>query len=160
MFLSIAQMNSRKRAHLIVVGLALVGVLASCGGDDGDETAASMTKDQFLKKANAICSQVFDEIDRKYGKLSNESTEAELNEQAQEIVPPLVSRLVDRLRALGAPTGEEARLDRILAALEEGVETAEEDVRTVRGSQGEFAFGEGYEMLWDYGLTSCGLSDG
>ena len=110
MFFPIAQMNSRKWAHLLVAGLALVGALAGCGGDDGEGTVSSMTKNQFMKKANAICSQVFDEIDRKYGKLSNESTEAELNEQAQEIVPPLVSRLVDRLRALGAPTGEEARV--------------------------------------------------
>ncbi len=153
-------MNSRKGAYLVVVGLALVGALTSCGGDGGEATAGSMTKAQFLKKGNAVCSQVFGEIDRKYGKLSNKSTEAELNEQAQEIVPPLVTRLVNRLRALGAPQGEEARVEKILVALEEGVETAEEDVSTVRGSQGEFAFGKGYEMLWAYGLDRCGLSDG
>jgi hypothetical protein len=138
--------------------------LAGCGGSDsetgGEEATSSLTKAQFLKQGNAICGQVFDEIDRKYGKLSNKSTEAELNEQAQEIVPPLVTRLVIRLRALGAPQGEEARVEKILVALEEGVETAEEDVSTVRGSQGEFAFEEGYEMLWAYGLDRCGLSDG
>ncbi|MDQ3725187.1 MAG: hypothetical protein M3335_04745 [Actinomycetota bacterium] len=142
----------------------LLLALPGCGGGDGETSgkasAGSLTKAQFLEQGNAICGQVFDEIDRRYGKLSNESTDAELNEQAQEIVPPLVTRLVNRLRALGAPRGEEARVEKILVALEKGVETAEEDVNTVRGSQGEFAFEEGYEMLWAYGLERCGLSDG
>jgi hypothetical protein len=153
-------MNSRRQAYLVLAGLALVGGLSGCGDGESEPTAAPLTKAQFLKQGNAICGQVFDEIDRKYGKLSNKSTDAELNEQAQEIVPPLVSKLVNRLRALGAPRGEEARVEEILVALEEGVETAEEDVRTVRGSRGEFAFEEGYEMLWAYGLDRCGLSDG
>jgi hypothetical protein len=138
--------------------------LAGCGGGDNGTTSkeatSSLSKAEFLKSGNAICAQVFEEIDRQYGKLSKKSTDAELNEQAQEIVPPLVTKLVNRLRTLGAPQGEEARVKKILAALEEGVETAEEDVSTVRGSQGEFAFEEGYEMLWAYGLDRCGLSDG
>jgi len=157
-------MSFGRKAYLGGTAIALLLLaLPGCGG--GDETsegasASSLTKAQFLKQGNAICDQVFDEIDRKYGKLSNKSTDAELNEQAQEIVPPLVTRLAHRLRTLGAPRGEEARVEKILVALEEGVETAEEDVNTVRGSRGEFAFGEGYEMLWAYGLDRCGLSDG
>jgi hypothetical protein len=158
-------MSFGRKAYLGGMAIALLLLaLPGCGGGDGETsgeaTASSLTKAQFLKQGNAICSQVFDEVDRRYGKLSTRSTDAELNEQAQEIVPPLVTKLVARLRALGAPQGEEARVEKILVALEEGVETAEEDVSTVRGSGGEFAFEEGYEMLWAYGLERCGLSDG
>jgi hypothetical protein len=151
-----------RKSYLGGALIALFLALSGCGGGEAtnEMTTGSMTKAQFLTQGNAICSQVFDEIDRRYGKLSKKSTDAELNEQAQEIVPPLVSRLVGRLRALGAPKGEEARVEKILVALEEGVETAEEDVSTVRGSRGEFAFEKGYEMLWDYGLMRCGLSGG
>jgi hypothetical protein len=143
------------------LGLALALLLvapAGCGDDSeagSATTASSMTKAQFLKKGRAICTQVFDEIDRKYGKLSSRSSEAELNEAAQDIVLPPLTRLVDRLRALGPPRGEEARLAEILAALEAGIEEAEEEASTVRSSQGKLD--KAYKMLWAYGLEECGL---
>jgi hypothetical protein len=148
--------------------VALLLTLPGCGSGESETTADasadSLTKAQFLKQGNAICAKGYDRINQKYGKFSaggNEqnATEAERNRAAEEIVPPELNRVVVRLRALGAPMGEELRLDKMLTAYEEGIERGEEDPLALRGVDG-FALEEAYELLWDYGLTGCGLSSG
>jgi hypothetical protein len=148
--------------------LVLLLVLGGCGGDDSgtgaEATASSLTKAQFLKKGNAICAKAYYRINQEYGKFSaggreNNATEAERNRAAEEIVPPALNQVVRRLRDLGAPAGDERRVDKMLTTFEAGIEVGEEDPLALRGVDG-FAFEEAYETLWAYGLTKCGLSSG
>lgn len=138
---------------------ALILALGGCGSGGGESTAA-LTKAQFLGKANAICRKAYREINQTYGVFShrneNTTTEAVRNREAERIVPPALNKVVRKLRALGAPGGEEERVDKLLATWEEGIKTGEEDPIALRGIEGRFAFEKAYEGLWAYGLTGCG----
>jgi hypothetical protein len=58
-----------KRLILAICGvLAIALVTAGCGGGD-DETTATLTKAQFIKQADGICSAAEDELDSKFEKL-------------------------------------------------------------------------------------------
>lgn len=139
---------------------AILLALGGCGSGGGESTT-TLTKAQFLDKANAICRKAYHEINQTYGEFShtdeNTTTEAKRNREAERIVPPALNKVVRELRALGAPNGEEERVDKMLATWEEGIKTGEEDPIALRGIEGKFAFEKAYEGLWAYGLTGCGL---
>lgn len=137
---------------------ALTLALGGCGS--GGEGTNALTKAQFLGKANAVCRKTYYRINQEYGVFShrneNTTTEAVRNREAERIVPPALNEAVRKIRALGAPSGEEERVDKILTTWEEGIKTGEEDPIALRGIEGKFAFEKAYEMLWGYGLTGCG----
>lgn len=142
--------------------LVLAVAMAGCGsGGSGTGGGASLTKAQFLKRANAICRKAYREINQTYGEFSrageNSASEAERNQEAERIVPPALNKAVSALRALGAPSGEGQRVEKLLSSYEEGIEAGEEDPLALRGTEGEFALEGAYEKLWAYGLTGCGL---
>lgn len=152
--------KGRNLAGATLVLPAMVLAVGGCGSG-GAESTVALTKAQFLAKANAICRKAYREINQAYGKFSqtdeNTTTEAKRNREAERIVPPALSKVVRELRALGTPSGEEERVDKILTTWEEGIKTGEEDPIALRGLEGKFAFEKAYEGLWGYGLTGCGL---
>jgi hypothetical protein len=156
--------SSGERRIALPVALAVILALLPVGcGQGGTEHTASLSKAQFVKEGNALCARVFAEINQEYGRFShgpnggeNSATEAERNQAAEEIVPPNLTRLLRRLRALGLPAEEGERVPRILNALQAGIEKGEEEPLALRGIKG-FALMKPYEMLWAYGLTGCGL---
>lgn len=139
---------------------AMVLVVGGCGSG-GAESTVALTKAQFLVKANAICRKAYREINQAYGKFShadeNTTTEAKRNREAERIVPPALNKVVRELRAIGVPSGEEERVNKILTTWEEGIKMGEEDPLALRGIKGKFAFEKAYKGLWGYGLTGCGL---
>lgn len=157
-------MSDGKKALAIGAALLLL-MLSACGGGSGAESTSVLTKAEFVKRANAICAQADGEIDKVYGRYSRKPypggkppTEATMNRVAEEVVIPAREKQVRRLRALGAPAGEEQRVDKILTAIEEGIEKGEEDRRTLRGTGGtEYAFAKALELEVAYGLVKCGL---
>lgn len=151
-----------KQGKLAVATAGLAIALGGCGGGGATaDSTTSLTKAQFVKQGNAICRKAFGEINRKYAQFStsgeNTATEAERNREAERIVPPALNKVVRELHALGAPNGEEQRVDKMLVTLEEGIKKGEEDPLALRGNKGEFALQEAYGLLWAYGLTGCGL---
>lgn len=144
---------------------ATILVVAGCGSSGGTESAPSLTKAEFLKKGNAICAKGGEEINKAYEEFSRKHvaggktpSEALLDEAAAEIVLPVREGEVRQLRALGAPSGQEERVDKMLTAWEEGIEKGEEDPNSLRKAGPEFAFYKSYSMGIDYGLTKCWLS--
>lgn len=146
-----------------VVALALI---AGCGGGSDSSTEAttsSMTKAAFLKKGNAICAKGNKEIEQgfeEFGKehkfsKTNEPTQAELEEAAEEVLIPNIRKELDGIRALGAPSGEEAEVEKILAAAEKGLKKGEEDPG-VMIKEGEGPFKEANQLAREFGLTTCG----
>jgi hypothetical protein len=146
--------------------LAMILALAGCGSSGGStESTNSLTKAEFLKKGNAICAKGGEEINKAYGEFSRKHvaggktpSQALLDEAAAEIVLPVREREVRLLRALGAPSGQEERVDAMLTAWEEGIEKGEEDPNSLRKAGPEFAFYKSYSMGIDYGLEKCWLS--
>lgn len=149
------------------IGFVLVALLtlAGCGsGGGGSESTTSLTKAEFLKKGNAICVKGGKEINKHYEKISREHvaggkipSEALLDKTAAEIVLPVREKEVRLLRALGAPSGSEQRVNVMLTAWEEGIEKGEEDANSLRKAGPEYAFYKSYSMGIDYGLVKCWL---
>ena len=82
-------------------------------------------------------------------------SKAEQEKIVTTVMVPSVSREVKELRALGIPDGDEERVDAMITALEEGVETAERDPEVVTKSS-DAVFGIASRIGGEYGLTVCG----
>jgi hypothetical protein len=160
-------MNLDGGKALVAIALALALLLPGCGGGEDGATASdgvvttdsSLSKADYVKRANAICEDVYSEITREYEAFyeAEKRTEAELDKKAAEVVTPNLVKLEKRLKALGVPPGQEQQVEKIILALRAGIERAEEDVSTTRGAHGEFAFEKPYKLMWAYGLNKCGL---
>jgi hypothetical protein len=151
----------------LLAAVAAIALVAGCGGGDDStdstESTSSLTKAQFLKQGNAICEKGNDEVEEGVVDFLEENnlsgskapTKAQLTQAAEEILIPSVSKQLDELRDLGAPSGEEEEVDKILSAAEKALEEGEEDPASLAAeSTGPFV--EVNKMATDYGLVRCG----
>ena len=158
---------SKPLVALLAAVAALAIVVAGCGGgsdsNSSTEATSSLTKAQFLKQGNAICAKGNKEIEQgfeEFGKehhfsKKNEPTQTELEEAAEEVLIPNIRQELDGIRALGAPSGEEAEVEKVLAAAEKGLAKGEEDPGAMI-KEGEGPFKEANELAREFGLTTCG----
>jgi hypothetical protein len=157
---------------MALAAVAALALIAGCGGGSDssgstDATTSSLTKAQFLKQGNAICAKGNKEIEEgfeEFGKehhfsKKNQPSQAELEEAAEEVLIPNIRREIDDIRALGAPSGEEAEVEAVLAAAEKGLEKGEEDPGAMI-EEGEGPFKEANKLAREYGLVKCGEEEG
>ncbi len=145
-------------AVAVLMALALIAV--GCGSS---ETAAEelphWTKAQFLKKGNAICAQIARKMNRVSGRYAGRPrSDAFRDKVALKAIIPGKKEEIRRLRALGPPVGGKRRLERIIAAIEEGIEIGERNPRALwAGTSIEYPFEKALELEYYYGLVNCGL---
>jgi hypothetical protein len=156
---------------LLAAFAALAIIVAGCGSSDsttgGTEATNPLTKAEFLKQGNAICAKGNKEIGEGFEEFAKEHhfskkkepSSGELEEAAEEILIPKVRQQIDGIRALGAPSGEEAEVEAILAAAEKGLKKGEEDP-AVMVEEGEGPFTEANKLSREYGLVKCGEEEG
>lgn len=142
-------------------GLLLVALLvAGCGGGD-DSSSESISKEEFIAKADAICKQGNERMEAGFTKLLKDVKnvtklkKAEYEEIVDEVMVPSIEREIEELRALGVPAGDEERVEAMLTALEEGKETAERNPEAVNASS-DAVFGIAARIASEYGLEVCG----
>lgn len=94
--------------------------------------ASQLSKQQYVKQANAICTrsreQRFEELDayREENPIEGENGQDEyLTGVLPEIYAPSISAMLSELRELGAPKGDEKQVEAIIVAFEDWVDTAE-----------------------------------
>jgi len=148
---------------MLAVGLAVAG----CGSSgEADTRVASLTKEEFLKKANVICARGTKEIGKRDRAAWNRydppppkavHSEAELNKVALALLPPREKEL-RLIRAVGLPRGDEKYVEKILTAWAKGIEKGKEDPASLRAPGPEYAFYKSYSMGIDYGLVKCWLA--
>jgi hypothetical protein len=152
-------MISLRHAGLLFALAVLVGAAYGCGGS-GEETLprGTLTKKQFLKQANAICAQGFEEMNRadlaaweRYEPDHTTTDEAILNKVSLALLPAR-ERDNRRLRALGLPRGDERLTEEILTAWEEGVEEVREEPSLMRDAPADSGFNRASRMGESYGL--------
>jgi hypothetical protein len=143
-----------------VLALALIG--AGCGSDDeGEVTAAEISKAEFVKQADAACKRSEKQIQEDFAAYVKDHediqkpTEADYAELVDVILSPNVEQEVEDIRALGAPSGDEEEIEGLLAAREESVEVAEEDPEALI-SNGDRIFAKSSKLAEEYGLEVCG----
>ena len=122
------------KARMTMLCALLLGVAAfaaGCGGDDddGDLTTASVGKAAWVKKVNALCEKSTDGMLAsmiRYGKENAGQPPEEVATGAvQSTVPAALQSQIEEIRALGAPAGDEAKVEAYLASVERGIEAVE-----------------------------------
>ncbi len=154
-----------KRLIVLFAGaVAVVLAVSGCGSSD-DPSGASITKAQFVKKADASCKKGKEKIRADFAKYVKERedkgqdlsnpTEDDFAEVVDVVLVPDVEEEVEEIRDLGAPSGDEDQVDAILEAREDGLEAAEAEPKAVVVS-GKNVFAQATKLAKEYGLEVCG----
>lgn len=152
----------------VAVALLVLVVGVGCGG--GGDTTSDITKAQFVKKADFICadykSKRLAAAEKQYnpkqrqgshavGSKSTKELEAELEELAEKLLHettiPLVRTQQEKLEALGAPAGDEEKVEEMLNNMEKATDAIEEE--GFRGIVGGNQFDQFEKEAEQYGLT-------
>jgi hypothetical protein len=154
---------------LALAALAVTVALASCGGDSsdasGDEgsastdvtvTTSSYSKAEYIKLANKICdrerARIVSEIGDYLSEHEGEKTYEQLAEDAAEAVAvPVIAGKIEELEALGAPPGDEKKIEAFLVAMWEAVDTSD-------GFKGN-DFKRSADMARTYGIDECAYAN-
>lgn len=143
---------------------------AGCGGSDssasGGEvtvTTGSLSKAEFVKRADAICKEAREKFTREYTafakkvqRTSKTAQEAASGELIEDILIPNFQKDVDEISALGAPKGDEEKVAAFLNALQQQLEEIHERPKILETTVTPLAKAE--KLAKTYGLTGCAES--
>ena len=140
---------------IVVTAVALLAV--GCGSGQSSETE-TVTRAEFLAKAQAICKRGTAKLDKQYNHWAERArfhadSEAFMNKKAEKVILPSKVQKVKELRALELPEVGEKKLEIFLAAMEEGIEKGRKDPSSLR--VGDYAFQRAFEMSESVGLQVC-----
>jgi hypothetical protein len=132
---------------------------ASAGSDGHSITTSSLGKKQFIKKANTACSET------REGLLEKLSSYAERNKGIPEgvliadafraVMVPAAEEEIAAIRKLGAPEGDEEKIEAILTAQQQGIDEVKQVKRAKTLTEFSDHFQASDEQLKEYGLTIC-----
>lgn len=148
---------------LTTLGLVIaVGFALGCGSGEDEATSADeappLTKPQFIKQADAICTQAIKERERAVNSWMKElpggdaEAQASIDKAVVQIVPPLLHKEVTRLEALSAPKGDEATVAEVIDLL---VEVKNSVAREYPNNYTPDGFGQFQNKATAYGLNVC-----
>ena len=148
------------RASAFLLVLAVVG----CGGEEGAPPPAAPadeppTKLEFLAEADRICLSSDARIEAAADDLvagRRDPPPAEVRRVVLGVVVPALETEVRAIRSLGAPAGDEARIEAILAATERGIAALEADPGRALDRPPQ-ALREAGRLARAYGSRECGL---
>lgn len=132
-------------------------LLGSCGSSGGS-AKATITKAQFLARADEICSSATKDLQAAEQKAQTQ----DLDEAGQEkfvtdTLLPNIESQIDAMRTLGSPKGDEATLKKILDGADAKVAEIKADPKAFISSNADPFAAVNKEMA-AYGLKSCGSS--
>jgi len=158
--------------------LALL-VLAGCGGStssqasttdataasDGEGTGseATLTKQEWVDKANEICDPLIDKKSRgmeAFYKAHGVHGTPNLRQREAvntAVVLPNVQERVEGLEALPVPPGQAAKIRAILKSMERGIHEAEAHPGNLAIPKQPIPFAESEHLAGAYGLLFCGM---
>ncbi|HEU4737328.1 MAG TPA: hypothetical protein VFS48_09925 [Solirubrobacterales bacterium] len=137
-----------------------------CGGGSDDSSGGeSISKEEFAAKADAICKKGNERMEKELfkflrqnqtGKTLRKPTVEQNEKFIVAVLIPNLEREIGEIKALGVPDGDEEKIDALIAALEEGQETAEDDTETVAAGTSDIIFGIASRLAGEYGAEVCG----
>ena len=161
-----------KRLIAMLAGVVAVAIVAAgCGSSsdtttsgsssDTTETAAALSKAEFIKQGDAICAKGNKSIETEANEFAEENnvntekpTKAQKEEVISEVVAPDLLKQGEEIGELGAPSGDEAEVEAIVAAVEGGAEELEENPSLLIG--GKNPLSKGAKLAGSYGFKVCG----
>ena len=152
-----------KRLLLSLVAVLVLALVAvGCGSDkkESSKSKPAITKAEFLRKGNAICTAGNKQIDAKGKKFfagqKSKPSEAQLKKFATEVLIPNVQQQVDGIRALGSPPGDKAKVKAILDAADQGLAKSKQDPAAIASEGSQDPFARANKLAREYGLKVCG----
>ncbi len=152
----------RNLTSLAACALAIGLIAAGCGSSNDNSTStSSLTKAQWIAKADAICQQGNQEINtagkQLFGNQQAPPSQADQEKFASDTLVPNIQKQIDDIRALGAPSGDEDQVNAILDAAQKGVDQAKANpsLLTEQGS-GQDPFAGANKLATQYGMKVCG----
>jgi hypothetical protein len=141
--------------------------LGGCGGSDDDSTAtsasgadasvtvetASISKAEWAKQAGKICTEG---LAPALGQVQKAIATGKGVEKVEAAVLPVVEGWIDELAALGAPKGEEAKVEAFLTALQGDLEEAQAKPSSSMEQLAK-TFKESGDAARENGIETCAL---
>ena len=158
-------MAVRTTARALALATAIsLALLVGCGGNGGgaEETAwGSLSKSEYLKKANAACRAERSGLDARVREFlagpwnDGRPREVLIADLAHNVLLPTVEDEMEAVRAIGPPKGEKGRIERLLY-LEESDLTRivfMQRVESIAAVKREFTASA--RLFAEYGLPDC-----
>jgi hypothetical protein len=174
-----------KRLITMLAGvLAIAIVAAGCGSSGGDTsssgssgssgssdssssdttattTTAALSKTEFIKQGDAICTKGSESIETEANEFAKENnvntkkpTKAQKEEVIVAVVAPDLRKQAEEIAELGTPSGEEAEVEAIVAAVEGAADELEETPSLLFASKSPLS--KASELSSKYGFKVCG----
>ena len=145
-------------ATALGVGLAASGCGGSKKGTASTATAPTLTKAQFIAQGNAICTegnQKQKATQKALEKLvgNHAPTEAQIAAYLNGSFAPLIQTQIDRIKALGAPAGEQATVTSMLALAQTDLNKVKSNPKLLVSESHPFR--DFARTAHAYGLTAC-----
>lgn len=149
-----------KRIVALLLGALVLVLVAGCGGSDDEAGEETLTKVEFIKQGDAICEKSEEQSEAEAEEFAEENdfdlekaTDEELEEAVAEVLVPALDRQAEEIDALGAPAGDEEKVEAIVVALEDGTAEVEDDPSRVFEGK---PLREASQLAKDYGFEVCG----
>ncbi len=167
MFLTKGKFLRQLSAALALTVVAAVG-LWGCGGsgDPSDSSTAistsELSKAQFVKRAEAICVQESTPIlpalykySEAHPASSKKGDEKAFSDGLRKIIPPAIQAMADEIRKIGAPSGDEEKIEAFLAALEKDGSAIANDPAMASSEELDSKFRRSGKLASEYGIAGC-----
>jgi hypothetical protein len=150
-------------AVLAVLAVAVSVTGCGGGGSSSSETTASISKAEFVAKANAICAKGEKEQEaeinayvKSHGLQNKRPTKAEQAEMVKAILAPNIQSQINAVTALGAPSGEERQVESAIQISQQTLDEGKANPSLFFTSEDIFA--PAGKQLHALGLTKCAPS--
>jgi hypothetical protein len=159
-------MRRRAAVTMLVAALAAGG----CGGGGGDDktvatTPAStgpLTKAQFIAAADKVCKATSDKIAAAAANLRTAADKtgtipvSKVSKFLTQTSLPAYDAMLDQLRALTPPAGDEKTIDGLIASLAGAIDTAKADPVKYSKNSAPDPFDDANARAMKYGMKVCG----
>jgi hypothetical protein len=150
-----SERSPRRLARMVIAGALMAGLgAAGCGGGSSTKstpTTATITKVEFVAKANAICGRADPVLSAAAAKLASHPTKAQIVSLVRGTYVPSIEGQIAAIRALGTPSGDQATVTSMLKLVQV-------DLSKLRSNPALVAtdvFGDFAKVAHPYGLTAC-----
>src|SRR5437764_2220697 len=126
---------------VLAATLALVVVAVGCGSSKSKSTVTTpaLTKSEFLKRGNAICKKGNQQINQVAHKVfpnrKARPGRAQVTKFATGTIIPSVQSQINGVKALGAPKGDEAKVNAIITTAQAALDKAKKDPILLTGGK-------------------------
>lgn len=158
---------------LVTAAVTTAGLLLTACGDD----EASITRDEFLEQANAICQETNDELEPVFLGVWEGLDDVDLDDpanqnivfvrfdEAMDTIGPAARQQLEDIRALGAPDGDDELIETLLTDYASAIDWMESTAEAAAaGDEAAMEAMDGTDDPFidldrrarEYGLTVCG----